>query len=106
MELARYYREAHKLRRKQRNEELWLQGLYIYEAILDVAPVLHPFARKGTKPTPYREEPHELFPRRKEKREALTKEQKSDRRAKAMMEMMMVSINRKFERKGGEENGS
>lgn len=32
--LVVYYREAHKLRIEQRNQELWLQGLYNYNAML------------------------------------------------------------------------
>lgn len=31
--LAAVYREAHKLKRRQRNEYAWLQGLYIYDAV-------------------------------------------------------------------------
>ena len=32
-----------------------MQGLYIYEALCDVAPILHAFAKPGTKPLPYSE---------------------------------------------------
>jgi hypothetical protein len=32
-EIAKMYREAHKLRRKRTNEELWLNGIYMAEAI-------------------------------------------------------------------------
>ena len=56
--LVKFYREAHKIKNKQRNQELWLQGLYIYEALCDVSPVLHAFAKKGTKPTPYPSAPY------------------------------------------------
>ncbi len=59
-QLTRYYRKAHQLRQQRRNQELWVQGAYIYEAILDVAPVLHDFAKKGTKPRPYVSVPYPL----------------------------------------------
>ena len=36
---------------------MWLQGLYIYEALCDVSPVLHAFAKRGTKPREYLHEP-------------------------------------------------
>ena len=61
--LAKYYRKAHELKQKRRNQELWLQGAYFYEALTDVAPVLHAFAKKGTKATPYVAEPFALTSR-------------------------------------------
>lgn len=106
VELAKFYREAWKLRQKQENQRLWLQGAYIYEAILDAAPVLHPFAKKGTKPVPYREEPYPLLEKRRDAENAQpTAEERSDAKAKAMMEVFMVNFNRRFEQKGGEANG-
>jgi hypothetical protein len=58
--LARYYRKAHQMKQQRRNQELWLQGAYFYEALTDVAPVLHAFAKKGTKATLYVSEPFAL----------------------------------------------
>lgn len=58
--LIRYYRKAHQMKQKRRNQELWLQGAYIYEVLTDVAPVLHAFAKRGTKATPYLAEPFAL----------------------------------------------
>lgn len=59
--LAAVYRKAERYRIDQKNWELHLQGLYIYEALCDVAPVLQAFAKKGTKVAPYPEKPYELF---------------------------------------------
>lgn len=58
--LVRYYRQAHRLKMQRRNQELWLQGMYIYEALCDVSPVLHAFAARGTKPAPYPSQPYPL----------------------------------------------
>lgn len=58
--LTKYYREAHELKRREKNQELWMQGMYIYEALCEVSPVLRAFAKKGTKPMPYVEEPYPL----------------------------------------------
>ena len=58
--LVKHYRKAHRIKQKQRNQELWLQGMYFYDALCDVAPILHAFAKKGTKPTPYPTEPYPL----------------------------------------------
>ena len=104
VELVRFYREAWRLKREMRNQELWLQGAYVYEAIMDAAPALHAFAKKGTKALPYRSEPFELYTKKPEA-EKTTQEQKADSKAKAIMEMWMVNINRKFAQKGGVEHG-
>ncbi len=58
--LAKAYREADLLSRKRRNEELWLQGLYIYEALCCVAPVLNPMAKAGTTIRPYAQRPYPI----------------------------------------------
>lgn len=54
---AMFYRNSHKLKVKQKNEEMWMQGMYIYEALCDVSPILHAFSKKGTKPLPYPDKP-------------------------------------------------
>ena len=110
VELVRFYREAAKIKRDLRNQDLWLQGAYIYEAILDAAPVLQVnLGKKPRKPAPYRERPYDFEPSKKENSkktiEKLSKQEKNDKKAKSVMEMWMVNINKKFEKKGGEENG-
>lgn len=56
---AKYQREAYKLKIRQQDEFMWEQGMYIYEAILQCSPVLHPFS-KATKPLPYTDKPHTI----------------------------------------------
>lgn len=58
--LVKYYRETQQIKKEQRNQELWLQGLYIYEALGDMSPVLRAFSKKGTKPLPYPSEPYPI----------------------------------------------
>lgn len=108
--LVKAYREADKIKRELKNQDMWLLGAYIYEAILDAAPALRfSLSKKPPKPIPYRDQPIEIHTgvrkQEKQKEQQLTAEQKSDKKAKAMMEMFMVSINKKFENKGGGENG-
>lgn len=55
---AKFYREAHELKVKQNDEEMWVQGMYIYEALCKVSPVLHAFSKSGTKPLPYSSKPY------------------------------------------------
>ena len=96
--LAKYYRKAEELRIDKRNQELWLQGMYIYEALCDVSPVLHAYAKKGTKPTPYSTEPYPLN-NKQSKRDEEEKQRKLAEKGKRFMEAMAMSINKKFEGK-------
>ena len=54
--LVKYYREAYKLRLKERNADLWLQGLYFYHALCDASPLFR-FSNKPQKAYPYLNEP-------------------------------------------------
>lgn len=83
--LVKYYREAYKMQRDRDNERMWLQGMYIYEALCDVSPVLRAFAKKGTKPIEYSTQPY-----------AITKEEIERRRIekeKAKYEQMKARTN-------------
>lgn len=75
--IAKSYLEAYKIKKEQLNEQFWLQGVYIYEALIDVSPILHAFCKKGTKPIPFPKEPYPLF--KKENKE----EEKAKEREKA-----------------------
>lgn len=96
--LAKYYREAQELRNDRRNQELWLQGLYIYEAIADLSPILHAFAKKGTKPQPYLKEPIPLTKREAEDKAEREEKIKSEN-AMRKMESYMAVFNKKFKQK-------
>ena len=56
--LAKAYREAHKLKQRQRNEYAWLQGLYFYNAVRSV--VASAIGKKGSKKEEYIKEPIDL----------------------------------------------
>ena len=96
--LVKYYRKAEEIRNEKRNQELWLQGMYIYEALCDVSPILHAFAKKGTKPTPYSEKPYALNAKQVERNEE-EKQRKAIEKGKKIMEARMAAINKKFEGK-------
>ena len=55
--LVKFYRDAYKLKIRYDDVFMWKQGMYIYEALCDVSPILHAFSKQGTKPLPYREKP-------------------------------------------------
>ena len=94
--LPKYYRKADELRNERKNQELWLQGMYIYEALCDVAPVLRAFAQKGTKPTPYSSKPYALN-EKQVKTDEEEKQRKLVEKGKMFMEAMATNINKKFE---------
>lgn len=96
--LVKYYRKAEEMRSDRRNQELWLQGMYIYEALCDVSPILHAFAKKGTKPQPYPSNPYPLNEKQRAK-EQEEKERRLAEKGKRFMEMMMQSTNKRFEEK-------
>ena len=96
--LAKYYRKADEIRRKRRNEELWLQGMYIYEALCDVSPVLHAFAKRGSKPVPYPDHPYALTVNDRKEEKKLKERQERDK-ARRYMEAKMAEINKRFNSK-------
>ena len=93
--LVKYYRKAEELRNEKRNQELWLQGMYIYEAICDVSPILHAFAKKGVKPHPYPSRPYAIS-EKQIKQEREEKERKLAEKGKRFMEALMQSTNKRF----------
>lgn len=60
--IATSYLKAFKIKQKRELEildyKMWKQGMYIYEALCDVSPILHAFSKKGTKPLPYPSAPY------------------------------------------------
>lgn len=67
VELVKAYRKAWEYKQEQWNAQAYLNGVYTYQAILRVAPVLHAFAKRGTKPIPYLEKPLETMKEHKQK---------------------------------------
>lgn len=94
--LVKFYREAEEIRRERVNQELWLQGMYFYDALARVSPILHAFAKKGTKAQPYVEE---AYPINKKKMEdaQLKKEKAKSQKGVRYMQAYMVANNKRFE---------
>ena len=103
-DLVKYYRKAAQISQDLKNQEAWLHGAYIYEALVDASPIFRSLAKKGTKPVPYRDRPYALFGQKnKVKRKEV--QEKHDQQAKAYMEAFALSINKKFQEKGGGVSG-
>lgn len=105
--LVKMYRKANDLRDKRRNQELWLQGMYFYEALCDASPLFRFTMKKGiVKPEPYAKEPYPITAeevREREEREARKKEE----RLKAEFAQFVENMRRKMpsEAHPGNEGG-
>lgn len=86
------YRKANELRDKRRNFELWLQGMYVYEALCDASPLFRFSMKKGiVKPEPYTKEPYPITPaevRELEERKAKDREERLKAEFAAFAERM------------------
>ena len=95
--LTKDYRKADELTRKRKNQELWLQGMYIYNAVCCAAPLMQAFAKKGTKAYPYPDEPYPMTAK-----EIADKKARDERRAIAenieKMKRFAQNFNDQFEK--------
>ena len=66
--MAGAFLEAERLRKKQRNTDAWIQGLYVYEAVARLAPIFR-FGVKHPKPIDYMDKPYDLYSDKKDKEE-------------------------------------
>jgi hypothetical protein len=103
-QLTKYYRKAHELENSRKNQELWLQGMYIYDALCKVSPVLNAFAKTGTKPLPYPDKPYPIT--NKEIEESIEQKRKVERqKAKAVFmnwanQLKLPSANKEVKKNG------
>lgn len=95
VELCNYYRKADDMRKKRKNEELWLQGLYIYDALVKVSPLFR--AVGASKPDDYPKEPYPLTEEERDNRERRDEELKFRQMLEKMAELTT--------QKRGESNG-
>ena len=93
--LVKYYRKSAEIKRDMTNQELWLQGLYVYEALCNVSPLLHAFARKGAKAHPYPSQPYAVSEKQR-KIDEEERERKVAERGMMLMEKLMKESNKKF----------
>ena len=93
--LVKYYRKADEIRLERLNQEKWLQGMYIYEAICDASPILHSFAKKGSKPHPYTDKPYPITDKQR-KQNTVEKEKAIAEKGMLFMKAFMKANNDKF----------
>lgn len=78
VEKAVYYRRAFKLKKKQKNHWLWLQGAYVYRILQNIYPLYNAWAQ--AQPEPYLDFPIPLDAQEE-------KETENERMKRQMMEM-------------------
>lgn len=71
--------KADEERQKRQNQEAWLQGMYIYDAVS--CAIENAFKKKGERPAKYPEQPYDIFKEDKSKKEnviddGMTKEER------------------------------
>ncbi len=99
--MTKYYRDKYRYEMEQRNTELWLMGVYIYEALMDVSPLINLFD-KHRKALPYRTEPYPLTKGNEEDRKKREEQQKMKNGLDAMS-AWMINQNAKFKKKQQEQ---
>ena len=86
------FREAKRIKLNEENRNMWLQGMYIYEALLDVGQYTKAFSK--SKPRPYRDAPYDLFEQERKEREERERMERYYR-MKAKMELFAKRLNEK-----------
>lgn len=101
-ELVKAYRKAYELKQEIKDYDFWKQGLYFYEALIDVSPILQAFAKKGTKPRPYPEKPYGLKNTETETEEDRQKKIENERlKAKVHFMNLTKALQKQFGGKNG-----
>ena len=72
--LVQDFKRAHLLTIEQRNQELWLQGLYIYKAFGVI--MSNAFSKKGNQKEKYFEKPLRITPYTKQEKAKRTEEER------------------------------
>ncbi len=90
--LALYYRRAYRIKQEQMNNEFWLQGMYVYDA---VSTALHNALRGMGKNKPpardYAKQPYDIFKKEKTPQEKALEVKKEQEKAFLWMEGLVKS---------------
>ena len=85
--LAQYYRKAYQIKQEEINNNAWLQGMYVYDAI---STALHNALRGMGKTKPpakdYAKQPYELYKKKKTEQEKAKEVEIEQEKAAAWME--------------------
>ena len=93
--LLNSYVRAEEYKRMRKNQELWLQGLYVHIAIGDLVPVLNPFS-KDHKAKRYLDKP---IPLSKEEKEEQDRQRYNDKLNRFVDYLMSKTSNKEVSKK-------
>lgn len=100
VEYVVHYRKAWKIKQDRLNQQLWLQGMYVYDALLDTPIVVSGFAKKGEEKRKYPTEPYALTVEQQKQREA-DKERAHQMEIKNKLVAFASQFNKKMRDKEG-----
>lgn len=110
--IAKCYLEAFNIKQKREQEikewNMWKVGVYMYEALCNVSPILHAFSKKGTKPLPFPDKPLGIEAyENEEKKEEIKKQKQENERLLAIIYFnnWAKTWQKKFESKEANSNG-
>ena len=86
------YRKAYKRKRLKENEDFWLIGAYVYQAVSRAAPLFNPF-NSHPQPEPYLDKP---FPLSDEETDVEAQAKAVADKGIAYMQAQMLKFNKKF----------
>lgn len=102
------YRKAYKLKQQVKEYEIWKQGMYVWDSLCKVSPILHAFAQKGAKPLPYPDKPYgiEQYGEQEKNEEQKEKEAENERlKAQIHFKQLFNILNKRFKKEATEEDG-
>ena len=92
--MVRAYRKSYELKRRQQNEALWVQGLYVRDALLST--VGNMFAGKGATPIEYPAEPYSITAEQVAEKEEAERRRMEERMKADLMAMAARMIKQKM----------
>lgn len=97
------YRKAYERELKMKNELLWLQGRYVYDAVGALVPILS-MRSKAKKPSPYLDHPYDMTEKDREAREEAETRERYERMKEKVAAFAAEWNNR--EKNEGKEEGN
>lgn len=97
IEMPRYYLRAYKQRQDDLNFWAWMQGAYVYEAVMRLVPAINPFSGQKTIPG-YIEDPFPLTEAQREKIQK-RKEREAFEKFRAGWKVFTKELNESFQQR-------
>lgn len=97
------YREAHKIKTEIKKYEMWEQGGYFYESLVNTSILFRDLVKSG-KAQPYPEKPYGVSETQKTEHEIQEQQENERLKAKIHFDMLFKNISKRFENEAGENN--